>query len=135
MQKLLVILDFPHHRRHSLRFPVPLLLPVRKQILLRRPCRSLESRSTWEWKLETYLEAAAVPCSQILPAVFSPHGAQTVGCASTSELGTGSSFLRALLPKHLLTVRCPGQCFLSSLVFTSIFIFHCFLLITAVHVP
>lgn len=53
MQKLLVILDFPHHRRHSLRFPVPLLLPVRKQILLRRPCPSLESRSTWEWKLET----------------------------------------------------------------------------------
>ncbi|XP_009195026.1 cytochrome b5 type B isoform X2 [Papio anubis] len=35
--KLLVILDFTHHRRCSLRFPVP-LLHIGKQILLRRPC-------------------------------------------------------------------------------------------------
>uniref|UniRef100_A0A2K5NSL7 Cytochrome b5 type B n=1 Tax=Cercocebus atys TaxID=9531 RepID=A0A2K5NSL7_CERAT len=34
---LLVILDFTHHRRCSLRFPVP-LLHIGKQILLRRPC-------------------------------------------------------------------------------------------------
>ncbi|XP_036087324.1 cytochrome b5 type B isoform X2 [Rousettus aegyptiacus] len=37
-RKLLVVLDFPHHRRYHLRFLVPLLLPIRKQILLRRPC-------------------------------------------------------------------------------------------------
>uniref|UniRef100_A0A8I5KYK4 Cytochrome b5 type B n=1 Tax=Homo sapiens TaxID=9606 RepID=A0A8I5KYK4_HUMAN len=35
--KLLGILDFTHHRRCSLRFPVP-LLHIGKQILLRRPC-------------------------------------------------------------------------------------------------
>uniref|UniRef100_A0A671E9U6 Cytochrome b5 n=1 Tax=Rhinolophus ferrumequinum TaxID=59479 RepID=A0A671E9U6_RHIFE len=35
--KLLVLLDFPHRRRHALRFPVPLLLHIGKQILLRRP--------------------------------------------------------------------------------------------------
>ncbi|KAI2579401.1 cytochrome b5 type B [Homo sapiens] len=34
---LLGILDFTHHRRCSLRFPVP-LLHIGKQILLRRPC-------------------------------------------------------------------------------------------------
>uniref|UniRef100_A0A8C9GWD6 Cytochrome b5 type B n=1 Tax=Piliocolobus tephrosceles TaxID=591936 RepID=A0A8C9GWD6_9PRIM len=34
---LLVILDFTHHRRCSLRFPVP-LLHIGKQILLRRLC-------------------------------------------------------------------------------------------------
>ncbi|XP_015443240.1 cytochrome b5 type B isoform X2 [Pteropus alecto] len=35
--KLLVVLDFPHHRCYPLRFLVPLLLHVGKQILLRRP--------------------------------------------------------------------------------------------------
>ncbi|CAK7318581.1 Cytochrome b5 type B [Vulpes lagopus] len=37
--KLLVVLDFAHHRRHCLRFPVP-LLHVGKQIILRRLCGS-----------------------------------------------------------------------------------------------
>nr|KAF6318380.1 cytochrome b5 type B [Pipistrellus kuhlii] len=107
MRKLLVLLDSPHHRRHSLRFSVPLLLPVRQQILLRRPCRSLESRSTWERKLETHLEAAAVPCSEILPVVFPPHPEPRRLAAHPPPSWGLSSFLRALLPKHLRTVQCP----------------------------
>lgn len=70
--------------------------------------------------------------SNLARVVFFPLGSQTVGQASTSDLGTVSFFLRALLPKHLLTVLCPCQCFLSSLVSMSTFIVQNFLLIIAV---
>lgn len=94
MQKLLVILDFPHHRRHSVRFPVPLLLHFGKQVLLRRPWWRLENTSTWEWKPETCLKAAAVRYPQILPESFSSpleprwlarHPPQTWGQCPFSE--------------------------------------------------
>lgn len=83
MQKLLVVLDLPHRGCYSLRFSVS-LLHGGEQVLLRRPCWSLESISTWEQELETYLEPAAVPSSRVLPFVFLPLGTQTVGQTSTS---------------------------------------------------
>ena len=51
VQKLLVILDFAHHRRYCLRFPV-LLLHVGKEILL-----EVRKHIHWDCELEACLEA------------------------------------------------------------------------------
>ncbi|XP_042776693.1 cytochrome b5 type B isoform X1 [Panthera uncia] len=75
--KLLVILDFAHHRRYCLRFPVS-LLHVGKQILLRR------QRGSWKAyplgvRARDLFGGQAIPSSRILPDVYFPLGTQMVG--------------------------------------------------------
>lgn len=48
----------PNHRCYYLQFPVPTFTAACwKEALLKRACWSLESITTWEWKLETGFQA------------------------------------------------------------------------------
>lgn len=116
MQKLLVILDFPYHRRYLLRLPVS-LLHIGKQILLIDLVEVWKARLLWSenWRLARELQQC--PLLESCQLYSSPFGAKTVGWTTTSDLGPLSFIFQIIAPKVPGSVFCVTQ-FLVFLFFT-----------------